>query len=300
MSDGLTGGVRVAAWNLERGRWPAAMAAVIASTGADLVLLSEVDVGMARSSNVDVAAEIASALGMGFVFGVEFVELGLGSPAEAAALPAGAANQQGLHGNAVLCRAPIDESREVRIETGGPWTWPGSTEPREGGRMAMAGSIVVDGVPVTVASVHLESDSTAAERAAQMEVVLAALPAEGPAIVGGDLNTFGATFAELADRDVVRTMRTADPARFAWPVPHEPLFEVAAAHGFDWLDANVAAPTTHHLADGSPHHHPLHLDWLLVRGLEARRPTVVPAVDPSTGRRLSDHQLVAASVRLRR
>ena len=294
----LRGWVRVAAWNVERGRWPSAMAELIASTGADLVLLSEVDVGMARSSNVDVAAEIASALGMGFVFGVEFVELGLGSPSEAAALPPGAVNERGLHGNAVLCRAPVAEPREVRIETGGPWTQPGSTEPREGGRMAMVGSVAIDGVPVTVASVHLESDSTAAERAAQMEVVLAALPAEGPAIVGGDLNTFGATFAELADREVVRSMRSADPARFAWPVPYERLFDVAADHGFEWLDANLAAPTTHHLGDGAPHHHPLHLDWLLVRGFEARRPTVVPAVDLASGRRLSDHQLVAASVRL--
>ena len=163
--------------------------------------------------------------------------------------------------------------------------------------MAMVGTIDVDGGPVAVASVHLESDSTADERATQLEVVLGALEGDGPAIVGGDLNTFGATFAELADREVLRAMRTADPARFAWPVPYEPLFEAAAAHGFEWLDANLAAPTTHHLGDGSPHHHPLHLDWLLVRGLEARRPTVVPAVDPSTGQRLSDHQLVAVSVR---
>jgi endonuclease/exonuclease/phosphatase family metal-dependent hydrolase len=299
-SAALGGWVRVAAWNLERGRWPAEMAAVIASTGADVVLLSEVDVGMARSSNRDVTAELATALGMSSVFGIEFVELGLGSPAEIAALPADAVNERGWHGNAVLCRAPFVSSSEVRIETGGPWTQPGSTEPREGGRMAMVASVAVDGVPVTVASVHLESDSTADERAAQLEVVLAAIGDDGPAVVGGDLNTFGATFAELADLDVLRAMREADPARFAWPVPYEPLFAVAADHGFDVLDANLAGATTHHLGDGAPHHHPLHLDWLLVRGVEARRPTIVPAVDPSSGRRLSDHQLVAASVRLRR
>ncbi|HVF33333.1 MAG TPA: hypothetical protein VM933_09885, partial [Acidimicrobiales bacterium] len=107
-------------------------------------------------------------------------------------------------------------------------------------------------------------------------------------------------FAELGDRATLRALRQADPARFSWPVPYEPLFEVAAANGFDWLEANLAAPTTHHHGDGSPHHHPLHLDWLLVRGLEARRPTVVPAVDPASGGRLSDHQLVAVSVRLAR
>ena len=296
----LGGWVRVAAWNVERGRWPDAMAAVIASTGAHLVLLSEADVGMARSSNRDVAAEIAGTLGMGSVFGIEFRELGLGGPQEIAALPPDAANETGWHGNAILAATTITSPRIVRIETGGPWTRPGSTEPREGGRMAVVGTVAVDGVDVEVASVHLESDSTADERAAQLAVVLDALGGDGPAIVGGDLNTFGATYAELGDRTVLRRMREADPARFAWPVAHEPLFEVAADHGFDWLDANLASPTTHHHADGAPHHHPLHLDWLLVRGLEARRPTVVPAVDLVGGRRLSDHQLVAASVRLRR
>ena len=79
-------------------------------------------------------------------------------------------------------------------------------------------------------------------------------------------------------------------------MPYEPLFEVARDHGFDWLDANLAAPTTNHGPDGAPHHHPLKIDWLFTRGLEARRPTVVPAVGPD-GRRLSDHELVAVSVR---
>ncbi|HVF32424.1 MAG TPA: endonuclease/exonuclease/phosphatase family protein, partial [Acidimicrobiales bacterium] len=194
----LSGWVRVAAWNLERGRWPAAMASVLASTGADVVLLSEVDVGMARSSNRDVAAEIAAALGMGSVFGVEFLELGLGSPSEAAALAPGAANDRGLHGNAILGVAPVAGPRVVRIETGGPWTRPGSSEPREGGRMAVVGSVAVDGTAVTVATVHLESESTAPERADQLAVVLREL-GDGPAIVGGDLNTFGAAFAELGD-----------------------------------------------------------------------------------------------------
>ena len=87
-------------------------------------------------------------------------------------------------------------------------------------------------------------------------------------------------------------MQAVDPTRFTWPVPYEPLFEVAAAHGFDWLSANVVAPTTEHDARGRPHHVPLKLDWILVRGLRARRPAVVPACG------LSDHRLVSCEVRL--
>lgn len=296
----LGGWVRVAAWNLERGRWPEEMAEVIRASGASVVLVSEADVGMARSSNHDVPAELAGALGMGSAFAVEFVELGLGGPEEVAAVEAagGGVNERGLHGNAILSTAELRDARAVRIELRGDW-FSSDREPRVGGRVAVVGTVSIDGVPVTLASVHLESASDADDRAAQFAAVLAEV-GEGPAVVGGDLNTFGASFAELADRLTLRRMREADPVRFAWPVPYEPLFDVARDAGFDWLDANVAGPTTRHEADGAPHHHPLHIDWLFTRGLEARRPTVVPAVAPAGGRRLSDHQLIAVSVRLAR
>lgn len=295
----LGGWVRVAAWNLERGRWPGEMAEVIRSTGAQVVLLSEADVGMARSGNADVPAELADALGMGSAFAVEFVELGLGGPEEVAAIEAagGGSNDRGLHGNAILSTAELRDARAVRIELRGDW-FSSDREPRVGGRVAVLATVDLDGAPVRMASVHLESASDAEDRAAQFAAVLAEV-GDGPAIVGGDLNTFGASFPEIADRPTLRRLRQADPSRFAWPVPYEPLFDVARRAGFDWLDANVAGPTTRHEADGAPHHYPLHIDWLFTRGLEARRPTVVPAVGP-TGRRLSDHQLIAASIRLAR
>jgi endonuclease/exonuclease/phosphatase family metal-dependent hydrolase len=149
--------------------------------------------------------------------------------------------------------------------------------------------------------VHLESSSTADERAAQLGLLLDEVDARystGPAVVGGDLNTSGAPMAELLDRSTASAMRAADPARFSWPVAYEPLFAVAASHGFGWVDANVAAPTTRHGVEGVPDHVPMHLDWLLVRGLEARRATVVPATAAGSGAALSDHELVAVSVRL--
>ena len=50
---------------------------------------------------------------------------------------------------------------------------------------------------------------------------------------------------------------------------------------------HVAAPTTEHDAGGLPDHVPLKLDWILVRGLVARRPAVTPAGG------LSDHHAVS-------
>ena len=148
---------------------------------------------------------------------------------------------------------------------------------------------------VTVVSTHLENHTDPDHRAEQMSALLDAVDARGtgaPAIVGGDLNTHTAPFSEHLDRTAADRMRAVDPTRFTWPVPYEPLFEVAAAHGFDWLTPAVAAPTTEHDARGRPHHVPLKLDWILVRGLLARRPAVVPV------RGLSDHRLVSCEVRL--
>jgi endonuclease/exonuclease/phosphatase family metal-dependent hydrolase len=291
----LSGWVRVAAWNVQRGRRPPRLAARLRASGAGVCLLSELDSGMARTQNTDVADAIATDLGAGHVYGVEFVELGLGDETERREA-AGAGNERGLHGNAIVSVAALGDPALVRLPDAGPgWFAADSPQPRVGGRVAVVARVSIDDVGVEVASTHLENRSDPAHRAEQMEVLLQAVDARsggGPAIVGGDLNTLGATDAELFDRHLVRELRRMEPARFSWPVAHEPLFEVARAHGFEWTDANVAAPTTEHDAEGRPDHVPIRLDWLLVRGLVARRPAVVPAGG------LSDHHLVSVGVRL--
>lgn len=302
-----SGWMRVAAWNAERGRFLDGSIELLARVDADVVLLSELDSGMARSGNVDVPRRLAEALECGGAFGVEFVELGLGDAGETARVGAGAVNERGLHGNAVLARGGLRDAVVLRLDAGGDWFGVERGQPRIGGRMAVAGRVTLAGVDgsdaeVTVVSAHLESSSTAAERAGQMRVLLGLVDeryGDGPAVVGGDFNTFGAAIGDLIDREAGRRMRAESATRFSWPVPFEPLFDdVAAGHGYEWVDANVAAPTTRHGANGLPDHIPLKLDWVLVRGLEARRATVVPAM-AADGSALSDHDLVAVSVRLR-
>ena len=290
----LTGWVRVVAWNVQRGRRPAALAARLRGYGAAVALLSELDDGMARTDNEDIVGVVALDVGAGYAFGVEFVELGLGDEAEQAAV-AGRANTSGLHGNAIVSPADLVDPAVVRLPGAGPgWFAADSPQPRVGGRVAVLATVALDGVPVQVASTHLENRTDAGHRAQQMEVLLQALDERGggPAVVGGDFNTLGARYTELLDRPLVRRLRRQDPTRFTWPVAHEPLFEVARAHGFEWTDANVAAPTTEHDAAGLPDHVPIRVDWILVRGLVARRPAVLPAGG------LSDHHAVAVGVRL--
>jgi endonuclease/exonuclease/phosphatase family metal-dependent hydrolase len=291
----LSGWVRVAAWNVQRGRQPRALASALRASHAELLLLSELDAGMARTQNLDTARAIARDLGASHAFGVEFVELGLGDDAEQRDA-AGGHNERGLHGNAIVTSSLLHDPDVIRLPGAGVgWFAAESMQPRVGGRMALAATVILDGVPVQVASTHLENRSDAEHRAEQMEVLLQAVDERadgGPAIVGGDLNTLGARDIELFDRALVRNLRATEPWRFTWPVDHEPLFEVARARRFAWTDANVAAPTTVHDGRGLPDHVPLRLDWLLVRGLVARRPAVIPAGG------LSDHQMVSVGVRL--
>lgn len=291
----LTGWVRVGAWNVLRGRRPDALAGALRSAGVQVGLLSELDDGMARTRNVDTAGTIAEALGFASAFGVEFVELGLGDESEQEEA-AGQSNIRGLHGNAVISASSLEDPAVVRLpDVGAGWFAADSAQPRIGGRMAVVATLAIDGVPVHVASTHLENRTAGDHRAEQLEDLLCAIDERaggGPAIVGGDFNTLGADIDLLLDRAAVRALRENEPWRFTWPVVYEPLFEVARAHGFVWTDANVAAPTMDQVWAGLPDLVPIRLDWILVRGLVARRPTVVPANG------LSDHHMVTVGVHL--
>mmetsp|Transcript_2788 Transcript_2788/g.9863 ORF Transcript_2788/g.9863 Transcript_2788/m.9863 type:complete len:289 (-) Transcript_2788:823-1689(-) len=63
--------IRAVAWNVERGYRLGAVIAALRREAADVLLLSEVDVGCERSQMVDVGAEIAAALGLVLVFATE-------------------------------------------------------------------------------------------------------------------------------------------------------------------------------------------------------------------------------------
>ncbi len=59
--------LRVAAWNLERCTAAEASAALLGRAGASVALLSEMDLGMARSGDRHTAGDLAAALGAGHV-----------------------------------------------------------------------------------------------------------------------------------------------------------------------------------------------------------------------------------------
>jgi endonuclease/exonuclease/phosphatase family metal-dependent hydrolase len=292
------GRARVVAWNAERGRDVPALARVLRGQDPDVVLLSEMDLGMARSGNRHTAWELGLALGLGCVYGVEYVELGLGSPGERAGL-AGRANREGLHGSAILSRSPLERPVVVRLERSGAWLAEERGEPRVGGRIAVLATWRLDGDPVTVVSVHLESHSDPAQRAAQMRELLAAVEVYAPAapvLIGGDLNTFSLGQDDLAELARLRAALERDRGRLLHPVPYEPLFELARDRGFSWEECNVMREATHRVAtDDASARGGLKLDWFLARGLVCSDPAVLEGAHPDDGRPLSDHEPIAVS-----
>jgi len=276
--------LKVAAWNAERLKHRAPSAALLAASGADLLLLTETDCGMARSGNRHTAADLAADCGMGYAYGVEFVELGLGDDRERR-WHRGENNRVGFHGNALLSRLPIEDAALIRLDDGAVW-WLDAPkgQRRLGWRMAIAARIAAASGPIIAVSVHLESKSDPADRARQVARLLAAVDrlADGlPVVIGGDFNT------KALDADAA--LWGDDPAA------HEPLFAAMAASGFDWRAANTREITMRTLPDGKPQP-PFHrLDWLFTRGLAASHPATLAAVDEK-GDAISDHDLIAMHV----
>ncbi|RWE03080.1 MAG: endonuclease, partial [Mesorhizobium sp.] len=199
--DGAGESLTVMAWNVERLRHVQAIAETIAAQAPDVVLLTEVDKGMARSGNGHPLSLLADRLGHAFAYGVEFVELGTGNETEQSA--AGEArNEEGFHGNAVTSAVPLRRPMLIRLDAAGGWFRLERGQPRIGGRMAIGGQVLLGERRVTVVSVHLENRIDPAGRADQTRHLLDAVDkydADAPVLIGGDFNTLTATHEERHD-----------------------------------------------------------------------------------------------------
>jgi endonuclease/exonuclease/phosphatase family metal-dependent hydrolase len=218
--DGTGPVLRVASWNIERGlnfdlirlafsdpegfreaalhRGPPNMSKQAAIErqlqrlrDADVIVLNEVDLGMKRTDYHEVARELAHALGMNYVFGVEFVELDrledLGLESVRLEDPRLAQQMQeelkpdrtrykGLHGNAILSRYPIANARIFRLPVCHDWYRTEKAEisrlekgkrlaankvfleriereVRQGGRMAIVADVRIPDLPSGLATV---------------------------------------------------------------------------------------------------------------------------------------------------
>jgi endonuclease/exonuclease/phosphatase family metal-dependent hydrolase len=183
--------IRATAWNIERGiRLPS----IISVLGehpiireSDLLLLTELDYGMARSDNRFVAREIARSLRLNYVFAPCYLALSKGSGVES---EVEGANTQALHGNALFSRHPIRRAHSIALPNGKDKLR--GKEKRLGSQRAVVADIEHPLGTIRAVSLHLDAHSTQGHRQRQMEIVLdhlERLRPRLPALVGGDWNT---------------------------------------------------------------------------------------------------------------
>lgn len=323
------GTYRVVAWNIERGKQLAGQVDALRHDpylrDADVLLLTETDIGMARSGNVDVARALASALGMHYAFSPCYLSLVKGSGVER---DVEGENDLGLHGNAILSRYPLSNPKRIELRNGIDKM--AGKEKRLGAQSALTATVEFPGHPLPVACVHLDANSTQRHRAVQMRDVLDALAARGPLLVGGDWNTttFNSSTAFhaimgyvlrvlMGPGNVIRN-HYLHPDR--WFERH--LFRLIEERGFDYRNCNVPAEHTifydvndirahKGLAEWVPgwcfpfirwalrEHNggcPLKIDWFAARDLVCRDPRVIHEVRDSRRTVLSDHDAIGIDV----
>lgn len=174
--------LRVVTYNLEYAPDPAALAAALRDTPAlataGLVLVQEVESYPAEGTSR--AAQMASALGLGYVY-----------------VPARAVRDGGTHGLAILSAFPISDVEKMDLP---------ETSRKSQHRIAIRATIDVEGTPLTVVDVHLDTKLNTQQRIAQLSPLVTASP--DAALVAGDFNM---SWVQWVDGTVPVLTATAAP-----------------------------------------------------------------------------------------
>ena len=183
--------IRTVAWNIERGMCLDGILPILREhpllANADLLLLSELDWGMARTKNRNVARELGAALGMNYAFAPCYLALTKGAGIERRA---GGENQESLHGNALLSRFPIRRAHSLALPNGKDKMK--GNEKRIGSQRAVIADIEHPLGEFRTVSLHLDAHSSQYHRYFQMRQLLdhlEGLRPQLPVLIGGDWNT---------------------------------------------------------------------------------------------------------------
>ena len=325
---------RFLAWNLERGiEYDGQLNAFRSHPylqQSDVFLLTETDVGMARSRNRAVAQMLARELNLHYAFVPCYLNLAKGSGVE---YDAEGENDLGLHGNAILSRYPIGRVQPIHLKNGIDKMR--GREKRLGRQTALAAEIEFPNFVTSVVSVHLDANSSQRHRRDQMRDVLEGLDADSrmaalPAIIGGDWNTTtynssGAFPAIMGFwRRVFMGVDHVILDHYLHPDSYfeRDLFRLLEARGFEYQRSNrigeyttsydaYCPKTRQNLGEWVPEfcfafmrwalrHHggkcPLKIDWFATRGVRTADPTVIHNLREGCAVPLSDHDAIGVDV----
>ena len=326
-----TRAVRVTAWNIERGIKLDGIIRALAGHpvigGSDVLLLTELDDGMARTANRNVAREIAEALQLNYAFAPCYLALNKGSGVEK---DVGGENTRALHGNALFSRFPLREAHSVALPNGKDKMR--GDEKRLGSQRAVVAEVRHPLGPFRAVSLHLDAHSTQGHRHKQMSLVLdhlETLRPQLPVVIGGDWNTqtYNSSRAVYSIAGFFRRtmMGVGNVLRNHYPHPdrwfERKLFRELERRGYDYRNLNEPGGCTLHysvadiaanrnMADWVPRwcfwfinralephggRCSLKLDWFAGRGVTvdaAHPPRVVGDLRDRDGSPLSDHDAI--------
>lgn len=265
--------ITVGAWNMERCLFPDVSARHMVD--CDVLLVSEMDYGMARTGQRNTIRDMAEALGMGYAYAAEFLELGLGSPVERE-FCTDDFNARGYHGNGLMAKTALQSPFAVRLWGKRQW-FSDPEQPRLGERIAVGATVQTEAGPMLVISTHLESACGPDHREAQVTGLLEVIDQHFPGLpclIGGDLNTGNHNEGD-------------------WRA--EGLFDAARAASFTAHGGAEDQPTTRPSLITRWPDRAMKLDWFLTRGLRLGETAIRPSLD-DTGRPLSDHDAIVTTV----
>ncbi len=327
--------LRVVAWNVERGANLSGIIHLLLEDpvlrDADVLLLTETDVGMGRSGNKNIPREIADAVNMNYCFANSFLVLGKGDEGEQ---KHDLQNTLSMHGVAILTRHRIHGYRAIQLpEIRNPFE---GLEKSLGQRRGLICRFLFGGRLFDFATVHLDVKASPQQRALQLEALCKGLKQDGVAgsLIGGDLNTHTYNMRDklalmksffyklffLGVKEVVANYMMPD--RFF----EKEVFSVFRKYGFDISRFNNMQDGTifydlksesldiktrewlpgflyryiHHILEPWNGKVPLRLDWMAGRGLKAVDLPRVINMPIWNGARISDHYPIVVDLDLQR
>ncbi|MFN2455861.1 MAG: endonuclease/exonuclease/phosphatase family protein [Pyrinomonadaceae bacterium] len=259
-TDKKPASIKAIAWNIERGlRLAGIISALRHHTSlreSDLLLLTELDYGMARTHNACVAREIAEALQLDYAFAPCYLALNKGSGLES---KVAGENNQSLHGNALFSRYPLRQAHSIALPNGKDKMR--GKEKRLGSQRAVAAIMDHPLGSVWAVSLHLDAHSTQRHRKLQMRLVLdhlARLSPQLPVVIGGDWNTSTYNSRRAAYsiagyfRRVLMGVRHVIKNHYPYPERwfERGLFKELERHGYTYRELNeMGTGTLHYCVD---------------------------------------------------
>lgn len=263
--------IRALAWNIERGnRFDGIVKALKTHpelTEKDVLLLTELDHGMARSGNRSVAHEIANALGMNYAFAPVYIALQKGSGVES---EMEGENTASIHGLAMFSPWPMKNVHAVPLPNGKDKMW--GKEKRLGWLRALFADIEHPSGTFRAVTIHLDAHCSREHRRKQIKIILdhiETLP-KMPTLIGGDWNTTGFN-SQSGTRAILGYFRRVamGPKNVALNhLPHperyfeRPMFTDIEKRGYHFRDLNNIGEGSLHYDVGSIEKNTNLRDWV--------------------------------------